>query len=85
MEQFTGDSSLWKMSEPALLILKKFMVDEIERVKLNNQTDEVPLDVENIDEEDFKFIYKFYGLFSHFLKEEASSILFKNGILHLQH
>ena len=68
------------MSEPALLILKKFMVDEIERVKLNNQTDEAPLNVESIDESDFKFIYRFYEMFDHFLFEEASSILFKKGI-----
>ena len=80
MKQFTGNSSMWNMSEPALLILKKFMVDEIERVKFNNQTDEAPLDVESIGEEDFKFIYRFYEMFYHFLFQEASSILFKKGI-----
>ena len=67
MTKFTGDSSLWNMSKPTLIILKKFMIDEIERVKQDNKTDDTPLAIENIDEEDFKFLNSFHDLFHHFV------------------
>ena len=58
---------MWNMSEPIVLVLKRFIVEEMERVQLNNQTNDVPLDIEEIDEEDFKFIIGFYNLFQLFL------------------
>ena len=67
MKKFTGNSALWNMSEPIVLVLKKFIVEEMERVQLNNQTNDVPLDIEEIDEEDCKFLYGFYKLFDFFL------------------
>ena len=77
----TGNSALWNMSEPILLVLKKFIVDEMERVQQNNQTNDIPLDVEKIDESDFKFISSFYKLFENFIYEHQDE--FKPNALYI--
>ena len=40
------------MSEPIVLVLKKFIVEEMERIKINTQTNDVPLNIAEIDEDD---------------------------------
>ena len=62
------------MSEPIVLVLKKFIVEEMERVQLNNQTNDVPLDIEEIDEEDFKFVYDFLNLYDNFFLDYYNHI-----------
>ena len=76
MKKFTGDrdSSLWNMSNQTQFVLKKFIVEVMERVQLKNQTDEAPVDIEKIDEGDFKFMYRFYEFFNQFPKGNKDTL-----------
>ena len=62
MKKFTGNSTIWNMSKPILFDIKKLIVEELERVQLYIENNDVPLDIEKIDEQDFKFIYDLFFL-----------------------
>ena len=74
MTKFTGDSALWNMSEPELIVIKKFIIEEVERVQLNNLTDDVPIDIEKIDVMNFKLLLNFYQLFLHHIEKYEDTL-----------
>ena len=58
LKEFTRNSSIWDMNLPKKL-LEKFLVDLHNRIKLNNEIQKIPSD---INDNDWKFIYIFYQL-----------------------